>query len=118
MVNSNQKGKRVEREFRDILRSYGWEARRGQQFSGGDDSPDVVCEELPIHWEVKGDQSVTSVKLMAAIEQAITDCPKGKWRVVAHKKDGGRWDSKRWYATLTIEDFLDIIKEVMELKKL
>jgi hypothetical protein len=54
-VNSRAKGCRGEREWRDMLREAGFlKARRGQQFSGGSDSPDVVCEELPtIHFEVK-----------------------------------------------------------------
>ena len=40
--------------FRDMFREAGFEARRGQQFSGGTDSPDVVVTALPdFHWEIK-----------------------------------------------------------------
>jgi hypothetical protein len=40
--------------FRDMFREAGFEARRGQQFSGGTDSPDVVVPALPdFHWEIK-----------------------------------------------------------------
>lgn len=58
-INSNQKGKRVERAAAAYLRGLGFDARRGQQYSGGEDSPDVVCEALSsIHIEVKGDESL------------------------------------------------------------
>ena len=46
-MNSRQKGARGERMFRDMFREAGFEARRGQQFSGGTDSPDVVVPALP-----------------------------------------------------------------------
>ena len=45
-MNSRAKGARGERLWRDELRAQGFTARRGQQFSGSPDSPDVVCEEL------------------------------------------------------------------------
>jgi len=45
-MNSREKGKRGERQWRDELRANGYTARRGQQFAGSPDSPDVVCEEL------------------------------------------------------------------------
>jgi hypothetical protein len=46
-MNSSQKGKRGERAWRDELIAHGYSARRGQQFSGTPDSPDVVC---PVAW--------------------------------------------------------------------
>ncbi len=46
-VNSRQKGARGERQWRDELRAHGFQARRGQQFSGPPESPDVVCDSLP-----------------------------------------------------------------------
>jgi len=53
-VNSREKGKRGERQWRDELRANGYAARRGQQFAGSAESPDVVCDSLPwIHFEVK-----------------------------------------------------------------
>jgi hypothetical protein len=53
-MNSRNKGKRGELEAAKFLASEGFPARRGQQFSGGTDSPDVLCEALPrIHFEVK-----------------------------------------------------------------
>ena len=53
-MNSRDKGKRGERQWRDELRKNGYHARRGQQFSGSPDSPDVICDGLPwAHFEVK-----------------------------------------------------------------
>lgn len=46
-MNIRAKGARGERQWRDELRSNGYEARRGQQFCGSPESPDVVCEALP-----------------------------------------------------------------------
>ena len=45
-MNSRQKGKVGEREFAALLRVQGFDARRGVQFCGGVDSPDVVSDAL------------------------------------------------------------------------
>src|SRR5437899_3884036 len=74
-MNSREKGKRGERQWRDELRAQGYAARRGQQFSGSPDSPDVVCDELGwIHFEVK---AVEKLNIYDAMEQAERDCGKG-----------------------------------------
>jgi hypothetical protein len=71
-VNSREKGKRGERAWRDELRANGYMARRGQQFAGSPDSPDVVCEELSwLHFEVK---AVERLNIEEAMEQARRDC--------------------------------------------
>ena len=71
-MNSREKGKRGERQWRDELRANGYHARRGQQFSGSPDSPDVVCEELDwLHFEVK---AVERLNIEDAMEQARQDC--------------------------------------------
>lgn len=102
-MNSRAKGCRGEREWRDILRSHGFtNARRGQQFAGGSDSPDVVCPELPdIHFEVKRVQTGNPYKWMA---QAIRDAG-DKIPVVAHRRNGCEW------LTITrAADFIDLLK--------
>ena len=88
-MNARQKGARGEREWRDQLREAGYTARRGQQFSGGSDSPDVICEELAgvIHFEVK---RVQALNIHAAVQQATRD-GHGKAPVVAHRKNGQEW---------------------------
>ena len=70
-MNSRQKGARGERLWRDQLRENGWDARRGQQFSGGAESPDVVCESLGwLHQEVK---CVERLNIEDAMAQARRD---------------------------------------------
>lgn len=99
-INSRQKGARGEREFAEQLRQAGHEARRGQQFSGSPDSPDVVSN-LPFHFEVKRTESLS---LYTAMEQAMRDCAPGKKPVVAHKRNG-----KQWLVAMNLTDFLALI---------
>lgn len=103
-MNSNQKGKRGEREWRDQLREEGFSnARRGQQFSGSPDSPDVVCSDLPqFHFEVK---RVERLNIEDAIIQAERDCG-GKMAIVAHRRN----DSP-WRITMSAETFFKLIRE-------
>jgi Holliday junction resolvase len=103
-LNARQKGKRVERSFRDVLRIAGYcKARRGQQFSGEQGNPDVVCEELPsIHWEVKGVQNSSPHKWLG---QATNDSKGEKTPVVAWKSN-----NKDWVAFIYMDDLLEIIR--------
>jgi Holliday junction resolvase len=106
MINSRQKGKRGERLWRDELRAQGFTARRGQQYAGGTESPDVVCEELAnLHQEVK---FVANLNLDKACEQAIKDCGAKKW-IVAHKKN-----NKPWRVTMSSELFFLLLREGMD----
>lgn len=104
-MNSRAKGCRGEREWRDQLREAGFlKARRGQQFSGGDDSPDVVCPELPkVHFEVKRVEAGNPYNWMT---QAIRDAGASKMPVVAHKRN-----NCDWLVVMRAEDFLNLIKE-------
>lgn len=106
-MNSRQKGARGEREWRDFLkREGGYHARRGQQFSGANGDPDVVCEELDgfVHMEVK---RVENLNLYRAMEQSIADAEvKGETPVVAHRKNG-----KPWLVTMRAEDWLRVTDE-------
>ena len=107
-MNARQKGAAGEREFRDQLRNAGYmSARRGQQFSGGSDSPDVVCEELSwIHWEVK---RVESLNIHNAIAQAIRDAGTEKTPIVAHRRNRGEW-----LATLKLEDLFKLLRDGLD----
>jgi Holliday junction resolvase len=87
-MNSREKGKRGERLWRDQLREAGFNARRGQQYAGGPDSPDVICDELNgLHQEVKFGNSI---QLPAAIRQAKEDAGGKPW-IVAHKRNNQPW---------------------------
>jgi hypothetical protein len=100
-MNSCQKGKRGERAWRDELITYGYEARRGQQFSGCPDSPDVVCPDLPgFHFEVK---SVERLNMHQAIAQAVADAGQ-KMPVVAHKRN-----RSKWLVTMRATDWFELV---------
>ena len=87
-MNSRNKGKVGERELAALLREHGFDARRGQQFSGSPDSPDVVSEALSwLHVEVK---RVQNLNLANACAQASRDSAGKPW-IVAHRKNRGPW---------------------------
>ena len=86
-INSRDKGARFEREvaawFRDTLLDP--EARRGQQFAGGTDSPDVVLPNMEwLHIEAK---HVEKLNIYKAMEQAKQDAGKGKIPTVFMRKN-------------------------------
>lgn len=100
-TNSRNKGKRGERQWRDELRANGYPARRGQQFSGSPDSPDVICDGLPwAHFEVK---FVEHLNFSAAMAQARRDAG-GKAAFLAHRRNHRPWlvtmDAERFYRLL------------------
>lgn len=102
-INSRQKGAAAEREVANILTAKNLCARRGQQFSGGTDSPDVVCTELPdVHFEVK---RVQAGNLYSWFEQAVRDAG-AKKPIVVHRRNG-----KPWVAIMDFDFALDLLKE-------
>lgn len=85
---SRQKGKRGEREAAAELGPiFGCDARRGVQYQGGPDSPDVVLPGVNVHVEVK---RVESLNLYKALEQARTDAPEGSVPIVWHRRNKQR----------------------------
>ena len=100
-MNSCQKGKRGERAWRDVLIDHGYRARRGQQFAGSPDSPDVVCPDLPgFHFEVK---TVERLNVNAAMAQAVSDAG-AETPVVVHKRNRGDW-----LVTMRAEDWFKLL---------
>lgn len=96
-MNSRNKGKRGELELAALLRQYGYDAHRGQQYKGGGDSPDVTG--LPgVHIECK---RVERLDLTAAYEQAFRDAADGEIAAVFHKRN-----REPWFVTVTLEDFM------------
>lgn len=88
-MNSRDKGKRGELELAHWLAARGHDARRGQQFSGGDDSPDVVCPSLAhIHIECKRVEAGNPYVWLA---QAIRDAGPTKIPVVFHRRNDAEW---------------------------
>jgi hypothetical protein len=105
-MNSREKGKRGERMWRDQLKAAGYtNSRRGQQFSGDESAPDVICEDLPhLHFEVKYTQRPN---IEAALIQAHSDCG-SKLPVVASYRTGGKL--KEWVVSMPAEAFFKIIQ--------
>ena len=96
---SKEKGKVGEREVAALLKSHGFEARRGQQFAGGGDSPDVVHNIPGLHIEVKRTEQLN---LYAALEQARADKDRtDDDAVVFHRKNG-----KKWVVIMYADEFL------------
>ena len=83
---SKQKGKRGEREcaaeLGELLGLAEGAARRGVQFAGGPESPDVVLDGVNIHVEAK---RVERLQLWPAVEQAAKDSPPAAIPLVWHK---------------------------------
>lgn len=102
MTNSRRKGAEGERELAGKLRDYGFQARRGQQFSGANGDPDVLG--LPnIHIECK---RVEKLNLEDAMDQAKRDARKGELPVVFHRKN-----NHKWLVTMELDSWMQIYKE-------
>ena len=100
-INSKQKGARGERELASILRSYGCECRRGQQYCGANGDADVVG--LPgVHIECK---RVEKLNLYDAMAQAKADS-NGDIPTVFHRKN-----NCEWLVTMRLEDWVNMYKE-------
>lgn len=107
-MNSRAKGKGGELELAAFLREHGFEARRGVQYTGGSDSPDVVG--LPgYHIECK---RVENGNLYTWLDQAKRDSSgTGKVPMVAHRRN-----RREWVVILPLDDFLNMIKELEALR--
>ena len=101
-VNSRAKGARGERELAKILRGYGYDCRRGQQYCGANGDADVVG--LPgIHIECKRGQRLN---IDEAMLQAIRDRREGEFPAVFHRKNNGKW-----MVTMLLDDWQEIYRE-------
>ena len=101
MVHSKNKGGRGEREFARWLKdNLGVDARRGQQYSGNSEAPDVVHSIPGVHFEVK---RVERLNVTDAVVQAIADCGEEGVPVVAHRRN-----HKPWLLTLRAEDLREL----------
>lgn len=96
-MNSRRKGKNGELEIAKILRSYGYDTRRGQQYSGANGDADVVG--VPgVHLEIK---RVEKLNIDNAMEQSIRDALEDETPVVMHRKNG-----KKWLVTMRLDDWM------------
>ena len=100
-INSKDKGRRGERELAKKLREYGYNCRRGQQYSGIE-GEDIVG--LPgIHIECK---RVERLNIYNAITQAERDAGNDKFPAVFHRKN-----NCEWLVTMPLEHWIELYRE-------
>lgn len=100
--NSRRKGADFERHLAGLLRDYGYDCRRGQQYCGANGDADVVG--LPgIHIEAK---AVERLNLYDAMAQSKRDARPGEIPVVVHKRN-----YCKVLVTLELGDFMTIYRE-------
>ena len=100
-MNSRNKGKRGELELANLLKSYGYETRRGVQYSGINGDADVVG--LPgIHIECK---RVEKLNIETAMEQSNRDARYGEIPTVMHRSD-----RKQWLVTMPLVDWMELFQ--------
>jgi Holliday junction resolvase len=100
------KGKRGEREAAaELAVVFGCDARRGVQYQGGPDSPDVVLEGVAVHVECKRTESINVYK---ALDQAIEDASDGKVPTVWHRRN-----QRESLLIVRVEDLLRLASEVV-----
>ena len=101
-INSRAKGSQGEREIASILREYGYDARRGQQYCGANGDADVTG--LPgIHAEIK---RVEKLNIYDAMAQSIHDARENEIPVVMHRRNHDYWK-----VTMRLDDFMKIYPE-------
>ena len=104
MTNSRRKGAVGERqaaaEIRRILRT---EARRGRQFSGSDESPDIITDLVGVHFEVK---RAETFRVYAAMDQAIADAGENI-PVILH-----RMNNQPWVVVVRLDDLPKLAVQV------
>jgi len=93
---SRNKGKVGERELaHELSRVFGVAARRGIQFQGSSESPDVVTSIPDLHIECKRTERF---RLYDALDQAVADAA-DKVPVVLHRQN-----KKPWVAVVRLDD--------------
>lgn len=108
-ITQREKGKRGERELANLLKEYGYDCRRGQQYCGSNGDADVIG--LPgIHIECK---RVERLNLEEAMKQSISDTEavcalQGEeiYPAVFHRRNRGSW-----LVTMRLEDWIILFRE-------
>jgi hypothetical protein len=104
-LNSRAKGASGERQAAKAWsETFNVSARRGCQFSGGPESPDIVTDHKEIHVEVKRTEKGNPYNWIA---QAVVDA-RGKIPCVLHRRNNEEWililrleDAPRFAETIT-----------------
>lgn len=119
---SRGRGIRGELEVVGLIEAAGFEARRGQQFKGTSDSPDVIVPELTdfAHLEVKCVQGFMSKKMKDAYLKALDERRVGQTPVIIHRyltKKGRSLTERRlamrWLVTVDAKFFFTMMKRAL-----
>lgn len=101
-MNSRTKGKRGELEVARLLREYGYDCRRGQQYSGIHGDADVVGLH-GVHIEVKRREALN---IHEAMDQSKRDARADEKPTVFHRKN-----NTEWLVTMQLDDFIELYRE-------
>ena len=104
--HSRNKGKRGEREVAKIFQKAGFHARRSVQYNGRPGTAADVVGIPGLHIEVK---LVEKESIRAWYRQAQRDAhasPENEMPVIVHRKS-----REPWLVTMSLEDFIKIIKQ-------
>ena len=107
-INSRAKGAKGERELANKLKEYGYNCRRGQQFSGLE-GEDIVGLDY-IHIECK---RVQNLNLYDAMNQSKRDRKPGQAPAVFHRKN-----NRKWLVTMELDDWIKLYNEYYSSMKL
>lgn len=106
---SRDKGKRGELELAGVLRDYGYDCRRGQQYCGASGDADVIG--LPgVHIEVK---RVEDLRLRKALQQSSNDARTEEIPVVIHRRNREPWKVSMYlqnFQKIYSDDIFDTLK--------
>lgn len=113
MLNSQQKGKRFEREIaKRLSKSFDLDVKRTPQSGGMSFKGDIIALKgilSEFHWECKNQESLNIWK---AFKQSKSDCRIGKIPTVVFTKN-----FEDQYIALRFDDFENILLELDELRK-
>ena len=104
---SREKGKVGEREIAALLRAHGFDARRGQQHRGGQDSPDVIHNVPGVFAEVKRREKYSVSDLQEWLEVANRESD-GPAPAIFHRRN-----HERWAVTMYADDFLALVAKLL-----
>lgn len=100
---SRDKGKRGEREFAKFLKKHGFEdAKRGVQYKGTKDSPDVEGLE-GFHIEVK---RCEALRLYPSLKKAEEESSDDDVPIVAHRRN-----DEEWIIIMKADKFVELIQK-------
>lgn len=110
-MNSRRKGAAGELEAAHAwTRATGLEARRGQQFSGSPDSPDLVVAGSRFHPEVK---RLGRIAVLKALRQAERDAGPDRLPFALVREDG----DTSWAVVVRLERLAELARELVDMRE-